>query len=93
MKTQGRKWRRPRMKDGRVEVYFGVVDGHRPDWCVIWGEGTARCDARFVLSHIADPISYSILKDKETFVAELESRGYDLSTLRFTIDKKAPEGG
>lgn len=88
-----RKFQRPRMKDGRLQIYYGQLDGNAPDWCVLHGDGTPRCDARFALSAFCDALPLSGADEGNSIVQELETRGYDIATLRFTIDKKRPATG
>lgn len=54
--------------------------GAEPDMCYDWGEGCSRRDAR-LLSATFSPVGGNDL------FKELESRGYDLKTLRFSIRK------
>jgi hypothetical protein len=83
-----RKYQRPRMKDGRLQIYYGRLNGDAPDWCVVHGNGTCRSDARFALHVFAGANGHSGAGAGASFVQELEARGYDITTLRFTIDKK-----
>lgn len=83
-------------------MYYGRVDGDRPDVCYQWGGGGAnRCDAS-LLHHVIGSPRIQILYGEErekygypykfgpSLLQELETRGYDLSTLKFSIEQKQP---
>ena len=70
-------WKEPKVKPGELKVQYGKVKAsNSPDICYCRGEGTLRADVR-LLDNV-----FSNLYD------ELEKRGYDLTTLKFSIYKK-----
>lgn len=71
-------------KDGELISFFGKKYGES-DVYYDWGKGCAGADARlvnYVLSHVKIPNT-----DNKNLLEELADRGYDLSTLRFSIKK------
>ena len=87
-------------KPGQLKVQWGKADGYGPALLYLWGgHGADKSDARM----LADAIERQILErdyDKGTIInpaikevpslaAELEARGYDLTTLKITIERKA----
>lgn len=93
-----KRWRLPKIKDGELLVYYGKdQDRQGPDVCFWAGPGCDRSDAR--LMHYAlctermcmnfDSNRQMDYKFDPSLIKELESRGYDLSTLKFSIQKKA----
>lgn len=84
--TQRRR-RTPKIKAGQLMAYYGYADGVGPDLCVNWGPGTGGSpDGRILCSALSSPVSR--LDGNKPFFEELEARGYDLNTLRFTIQRK-----
>ena len=57
-----------------------------PELCVAWGgAGADRSDARIVLKALQ---GCDVYKDRD-LVTELESRGYDITTMKFSIRRRA----
>lgn len=81
--------RRQSAKPGQVVVWYGKLDKHdKPDLCVAWGgDGAGSSDGR---------LFFHILKDIKLWdwgtdmLQELEKRGYDLNTLKISIQQKSP---
>jgi hypothetical protein len=102
MKTK--RFRKPKVKPGQLIVYWGRVDGDSPDICYNWGGGGAsKCDGSLLnmmfsgYGHVVkdDPPKLSEMiyghvheSHFSGYLRELELRGYDLSTLKFTIQQK-----
>lgn len=97
-----KRYRRKDAKPGQLLVYYGKLPHENPDIIFAWGGGgAAKCDANlltYVFSgkrqrHIHDPEElkknggYPIAFDP-SLLEELETRGYDLTTLKFSIEKK-----
>ena len=74
--------RRLRAKAGELIAYYGYdQDGNGPDLCVAWGgAGAERADSRCLISALAAEVY-----DKTPFFEILKARGYDMSTLKFTV--------
>ena len=80
---------------GQLRMFYGRLPrDSAPDICYAWGEGCSKLDVALLNYVIGskrpplnprDPFEPSLLED-------LESRGYDLSTLVFSIRKKKETG-
>lgn len=71
---------------GELRVGWGIdAPGERPSLVCAWGGGIHGADANMLLwaFHKTDVL------DGNDLVKELEARGYDLTTLKFSIKKKA----
>lgn len=90
-KKTGRKRRkRPlRMKDGQLSMSWGYTREMGEDIYYTNGPGTSSSDARLLDYFFAFIKPVTVLEGKEqpTLLDELKARGYDLTTLRFTIQK------
>lgn len=88
--------RRPTLKDGELRMYWGIIDGS-PDVIYEWkGDLSMKRDSRmlhnFLASQSPNPLKMPIFSEmKPSFLEELESRGYDLTTIKFSIMKKLGE--
>lgn len=69
----------PRQTPRTLKAGWGSSSESHNDLHYVWGEGIQTCDARLLNSHLPE------------LVKELEKRGYDLKTLRFSVKLKAPE--
>lgn len=73
------------LKKPRLVLRYGKLDRYTaPDIIASGGPGTCSADRNLLLYWMC------CLKDKENmgFLSELEKRGYDITTVRFSIDKK-----
>ncbi len=73
--TLNRHPRPPRQKAGTIQVRWAATRDNAPDWFVSWGAPSDSPTARLCCSAIAD------------LGNELQRRGYDPRTLRFTVSK------
>lgn len=81
-----KRYRAPKLKEGQIVFQRGKIDGD-VDMCVFW-QVVPRCDKSLVMYYLAsENINFSEGSMK-SFIQELEERGYDLDTLRFSIQKK-----
>ena len=78
-----KRWRSPKAKDGELKVQYGKLPLDSPDIIYVGGNGTSRPDRR--LLHYIFSLGHF---DGKSLYEELESRGYDLTTLKFSIQKK-----
>lgn len=92
-----RRWRSPIAKPGEVKIAYGRASRHdAPDICAAWGgHGADKPDARTIMHALTErrmvPAFPSLeFEERPSLVEELEARGYDITTLRFTIQRKAP---
>ncbi|WP_311270336.1 hypothetical protein [Sphingobium sp. WCS2017Hpa-17] len=90
-----KRWRTPTAKPGQIKIVYGRVDRHNnPDLCVAWGAGTdMKCTARLIMHAITEKTLHAKFPGPgheyhPSLVEELETRGFDITTLRITIEKK-----
>jgi len=86
------KYRRPKVTEGQIKMQRGRIDGET-DMCIFFGDDVPRCDRALVMSAICSERQYtdfSTMKPRfdPSLIDELENRGYDIDTLRFSIDRK-----
>lgn len=82
--------RKPRINPGELHVYYGKDDGGDVDMVIGWGDGVPRCDrALLYVQFGADRLNHK-MEVEQSFAKELEARGYDITTIRFSIQKKTP---
>lgn len=68
---------------------FGVLDKHTgPDFIASYGPGCDRADANLLLSTFNADWAVNGQVVQKSLVSELEARGYDTKTVRFTIQKR-----
>ena len=96
-----KRFRTTPAKPGQLKVQWGVPDrGSMPSLVYLWGgDGAAKSDARILSDAIERPqlerdydkgtIMNPAIKEVPSLAAELEARGYDLTTLKVTIERKA----
>lgn len=87
-----KRWRAPRAKQGQLKAQWGKLPHDSPDLIFVWGEGVPRVDGR-LLYHALTRQDYSVATKEwyPGFVEQLEKRGYDLTTLKFSISKKSTQ--
>lgn len=76
----------PKAKPGQLVARYGKTDrGAEPSICYAWGgQGADSSDARILQNAIEDANVFA----GKTLAEELEARGYDIATLKFSIEKK-----
>ena len=92
-----KRLRKPKLKDGELRMYWGREQHDRtPDVMLAWqGDSLMKRDTNmlhlFMCSRSPDPFAKPIFsKMNPSMIEELEARGYDLTTLKFSIMKKSP---
>ena len=85
MIAKAKRFRTPKLKDGELRVYWGKLPHDSPDVVFSWqGDRSMKRDTAL--------ISYLFSKREpgtsRSLLEELEYRGYDITTLRFSIIKK-----
>ena len=92
-----KRFRKPKMSDGELKMYWGKPDKHDgPDVVLAWqGDASMRRDTNLLHYHLcsAKPdLSARPLFSKmnPSLIEELKDRGYDITTLKFSI-KKLPK--
>jgi hypothetical protein len=89
-----KRYRVPKLKDGELRVYWGKEPHDYPDMMFAWqGDSSMKRDSNLLHYVMAtqhpDPHVQPIFsKMKPSLLEELDSRGYDLTTLKFSIMKK-----
>jgi hypothetical protein len=86
-----KRYPRPKQEEGKLDVWFGKIDGEGPDLCVQSGDnGGGGATRGFVISFFSDGHQHSGLPGfKDGFLEEMDARGFDISTIKFSIRKKA----
>lgn len=92
--------RRVKAKPGELKAQWGYTRDEGENIYFAWGEGCHKADGG-MLSHVLEgerPILLAGgLKFQQSLRKELEERGYDITTLKFSILKKclqsAPSSG
>lgn len=81
--------RAPKAKEGELKMCWGKMPHENPDMCFAWGEGCTKRDANLLHYVMASPRNKYMAPDQmPTLVEELDKRGYDITTLKFSIKKK-----
>lgn len=80
------------MVEGQIKMQKGKIDGD-VDICIFYGDNVPRCDRALVLHVLCGERQHTDLstmrpKLEPSLIDELEARGYDLDTLRFSIKRK-----
>ena len=85
-------------KAGEIKLGYGKLPHDNPDICFAWGEGCSKSDGNFLHYVMCSPrlaLDFSgsgkPYKFEKSFTEELASRGYDLTTIKFSIQKLPKE--
>lgn len=90
-----KRFRKPKLKDGELRVYWGRVPHEEPDIVLSWqGDRTMKRDTNLLhyafCSKHPDPFARPIFSKMDpSLIDELKARGYDITTLKFSIQKLA----
>lgn len=83
---------RKKAAPGQLRMFYGVLPGDSaPDVLYMWGDGVDRCDGRllhYIMTSKRNPLRIGE-EWGPSFLEELDSRGYDISTLEFSIRKRS----
>jgi len=84
-----RRWRQPTAKPGELKAQYGKErHSNAPDLLYVWGgKGASKPDAR-VLSNALEEVP---VFDGKPLRQVLIERGYDITTLRFSVSLLATE--
>lgn len=83
--------RKPKIKDNTLELYWGrPYKNEPPEVMGQWGEGCSKRDLYLLFHCLLQDIPElgSMFGTGPSLVKQLEDRGYDVSTLKFSISKK-----
>lgn len=75
----------PEAKVGELKACYGKVDGDKDIYYCHGGGGAVGADSR-MLANFIEGVEYN----GKTLKAELEARGYDTTTLKFSIQQQPP---
>ncbi|MBF8177700.1 hypothetical protein [Herminiimonas contaminans] len=82
-----KRWRAPVAKPGELKIAYGKERHDDPDLMICWGAGGATKRDSHVLFHFFYHVA--LPESGTNLVKELEARGYDITTLKFSIMKKS----
>jgi len=82
-----KRYRSPKVIEGQIKMQRGKVDGDA-DMCIFCGDNVPRCDGALVMNALCFGHLSHDRKMLPSLIEELENRGYDMETLRFSIEKK-----
>lgn len=98
MERAKKRWHTPTAKPGQLKIVYGREDRYsRPDVVVAWGgHGADKCDARMAMHALTEKRMTRAFPSMDiifepSLIEELEARGYDITTLRFTIQRHTPK--
>lgn len=81
----------PKAKPGELLVKWGIPERKdRPDVVFSWGAGTSKRDANLLMNVFGgERFGPSIIQTETepSLLDELKARGYDITTIRFSIKK------
>lgn len=81
-----KRYRKPKIKPNSLVLQRGKINGEL-DMCIYW-DNIPKCDIKLIFYYLVNEnINYQG-GELKSLVQELEERGYDLDTLRFSIEKK-----
>ena len=92
-----KRFRKPKLKYGQLLVYWGKLPRDDPDVIYAWqGDRSMKRDSALLFHHFGskrpDPFTTPMYSEMApSLLEELERRGYDLTTLRFSIMKRTAE--
>jgi len=85
-----KRYRTPQAKDGELLVKYGQEYGDRDlYYCYPENECGMKRDSKMLMLAFERPLP---LLDDKSLRETLEDRGYDITTLKFTIKKLDPQG-
>jgi hypothetical protein len=88
--TKPKRYGQPKARYGQIKIQWGYTKDDGEDTFMCYGGHTGgRRDVRLVMS-VLNEKRYSFLDNKfeSSLLQELEDRGYDIKTLKFSIEEK-----
>lgn len=87
-----KRYRRPMVVEGQIKMQKGRLDGET-DILIYYGDDVPRCDRALVMNALCSERQHIDLKTMRpkfspSLVDELERRGYDIDTLKFSVRRK-----
>ena len=90
-----KRLRKPKLQDGELRMYWGRASRYdSPDVVLAWqGDRAMKRDTNMLSSYMCsrhpDPLAKPLWSAMmPSLVEELQARGYDITTLKFSIKKK-----
>ena len=85
-------YRRPKVHAKQIKMQRGKVDGYL-DICAFFGDEILRCDRALLMNAFCSErlrlnLSTTKYEFDKSLIEELETRGYDIDTLKLSIEKK-----
>ncbi|KAB1068754.1 hypothetical protein [Methylobacterium planeticum] len=75
----------PKPKPGKLYAQYGRPDQHsRPSVVYVYDSRNMKCDSRVLMTALEEAPVFQ----GRTLCQELELRGYDITTLRFSIERR-----
>jgi len=89
-----KRFRRQKLKNGELRIYYGKLPFDSPDIVFEWnGDSSMKFDSRYLHYYLGckKPNIKNKMTDysdmQNSFFEELIARGYDIATLKFSIQK------
>lgn len=81
-----KRWRTPSAKPGELKIAYGKEKYDSPELMFCYGgSGATKRDTNMLMYFFCEA---TLPENKKNLVAELESRGFDITTLKFSIQQK-----
>jgi len=81
-----RRYRRPKVSTGQIKLQKGKHEGD-VGMLVYFGDSIPRCDRVLMMNALCSERPNYKNELQPSLIDELEARGYDIDTLRFSIEK------
>ena len=91
-----KRLRRPKLEDGELCMYWGRQDNDCPDVIIAWqGDSAMKRDSNLLhyamcSPHVDPNVQPLFSKMRPSLVDDLKERGYDITTIKFSIKKLPP---
>lgn len=86
-----KRYRTPKLYDDEIRIQWGKEKGRyeTPELMYYWGRGIPKQDVNLLVNCIdTERYSYNSDTPNKSLIKELELRGYDIETLKISIQKK-----
>lgn len=82
----------PRAREGQVKLQWGKLAECEPNLVACWGPGAGSSDADLLVGVVTSrSFSPDSAQWNRSFKDELERRGFDIRTLKISVEKKREE--
>lgn len=84
-----KRFRAPKAKDGELKLQWGKLPHDEPDVCIAWGDGASKRDGHLMFNALCGARNrFNSATQDCSVIEDLAARGYDLETIRFSIQKR-----